>query len=88
MYFRGHNFPEGDAEPKFCLSCGALYHPQMDATCLERPGEKSDIAPEPKRREMACDDADTISRRLAELAKEREPAQEIMPDYGMGDCCG
>lgn len=65
-----HEFPEGD---RFCKWCGALQHPQMTATCLQRAIPKSELMPEPKRRQFSCEDAEVISARLAELLKERFP---------------
>lgn len=72
-----HEFPDqGDENGnRFCVHCGCLWHPQLTATCLQRSIPKSDLAPEPKRREYACDDVDTIAARLEELAKERLPRE-------------
>ena len=67
-----HEFPEGDGN-RFCKHCGALYHGAMTATCLQRAIPTSELRPEPARRQLACDDFDTINARLVELAKERLP---------------
>lgn len=62
-----HEFVEG-----WCLHCGLRENPNAaQYGCLQREIGISDLMPEPKRREYACDDADIISARLIELAKER-----------------
>jgi hypothetical protein len=42
----------------------------VDVSCIDREAEM----PEPTRRKVACEDAEAISARLAELAKERAEA--------------
>lgn len=83
---RQHEFPEGEGN-RWCRFCGCLYHPQMTALCLQRAIPGSELAPEPKRREYACEDATTIAARLVEIAKERLPV-EPEPEMDLGDCCG
>lgn len=85
-----HEFPaESSDGNRFCLHCGGLYHPQMTMTCLQRAIPQSELAPEPKRRQFACEDATVIAARLIELAKERLPIEsgpeQTHMDYG--DCC-
>lgn len=64
-----HEFKEG-----WCVHCGAKEHPQMTATCLSRDVPNTEVMPEPARRIPACEDGDTISRRLAELRAEQQAA--------------
>jgi hypothetical protein len=81
-----------------CIICGAQSWAKLRAqavllgkgdpgvaderACLEREDYAGELRPEPKRREYAVEDADTISARLVELAKERLPADHGDP----GDC--
>lgn len=81
-----HEFPEGEGN-RWCKHCGCLWHAQMTATCLQRAIPAGELAPEPKRRQMACEDATIIAARLIELAKERLPLDPA-PDMDPGDCCG
>lgn len=74
---RQHHFPEGQ---RFCLHCGALYHEQMTATCMERPDPIA--APEAKRRLFAVDDFDAIH--AAREALKPPPAELPLSD----ECCG
>lgn len=62
-----HDFAGG----KFCRWCGAVQHEQMTATCIERAEAEPLLAPEPRRRQMACEDSDAISARIVELQAER-----------------
>lgn len=72
---REHEFPAADGGGRrFCKWCGALSHAQLAATCIDRPDPGAGLAPEPKRRQLACEDADAIAARLAELRREREAA--------------
>lgn len=57
----------------FCRRCGAKRHAEMTATCVGAPVQAA-LAPEPARRIPACEDADAITARLAELAAERRAA--------------
>ena len=83
MSFAEHEFPPADSNGySWCKWCGAPQHPQMALSCLQRETPASEMAPEPKRRTFAVDDADTISARLVELAKERLPVDHNDP----GDC--
>lgn len=93
---REHYFLPPDAGGRqWCKWCGAKFHVQMDATCLERPGQSgSGMMPEPQRRIPACED-DSIAARIAELRKLREEAWNTAdepsppaPDPIYGDCCG
>lgn len=69
---REHSFPPADGSGrKWCLHCGALWHAQMDATCVARAVA---LAPEPARRTYASEDFDAISARIIELKRERETA--------------
>jgi len=44
-----------------------------ERSCIEREDYQSNLRPEPVRRIPACEDSETISARLAELAEERQP---------------
>lgn len=64
-----HEFVDG-----WCLHCGLKENPNATQYgCLQRSILPGDMAPEPKRREFACEDGDAISARIVELAKERLP---------------
>lgn len=68
---RQHEFPPADGSGrKWCLHCGALYHYQMDATCVERPDNPAPI----ERRVSAIDDIDAIHARINELRAEQTAA--------------
>lgn len=70
-----------------CIVCGALSWAKVRANavfkrmvdpgptderqCLEREDHQHDIRPEPARREIACESADAIKKRIDELAAER-----------------
>lgn len=77
----------------YCIACGCpvwslvqrrhsdagLAVPQVDSrTCVDRPDYAGKLSPEPKRRELACEDVETISKRLAEI---RAEAVKTRPDY-------
>jgi len=79
-----HEFPEGE---RFCKHCGALGDNRLTATCLQRAIPVSELCPEPARRQLACEDTDTISVRLVELAKERLPVDVEPGPHDPGDCC-
>lgn len=90
-----HEFPAGDGK-RWCKWCGALWHAEMTATCLERPAEATPVRPAPQRRQLACEDGDAITGRIAELRKAREaawntPAAEAAPaaaaEGEWGGCC-
>jgi hypothetical protein len=58
-----------------CLWCRARYAERTQRSCVER---EDYIDPKQIRRDvgirvLACEDAETITRRLAELAAERQP---------------
>lgn len=69
-----------------CLVCGAMSWAKLRAQavlagktdpgttderqCLEREDYVSDLRPEPKRREYACEQFEEIKRRADEVAKE------------------
>ena len=86
---RAHEFLPADASGRhWCTHCGALYHPEISATCLERAAE---TAPARGRRVAALDDIDAIATRIAELRAERDalltrPDPEA-PDMAFDDCC-
>lgn len=66
---REHEVPVGQ---DFCKHCGAR-RPGPESTCIVRDGVAAEQpCPEPARRVPACDDADAIQRRIAELRKEQE----------------
>ena len=74
---QAHEFVEG-----FCKWCG-IPAPGSNSTCLQREIPKSELAPEPARRQYACEDADTIAARLTELAKERLPEAVTTADFDL-----
>lgn len=78
-----HEFIEG-----WCKWCGLKENPNAHQYgCLQRSIPSSELAPEPRRRQFALEDYDTIGARLAELAKERLPGVPE-PQMDLGDCCG
>ena len=89
MLLAAHEFPEGEGN-RWCKHCGCLWHAHMTATCLQRAIPPGELMPEPKRRQLACEDAETIAARLVELAKERLPADGTLEQMHMdyGECCG
>jgi hypothetical protein len=82
------------AEDGSCTICGtSLVMIAKGYTCIWRdtPDARSaEMAPEPKERKYAVNDAETISARLIELAKERLPveAAELRPEPGHYNECG
>lgn len=81
----------------YCIACGCpvwslvqrrhsdagLAVPQVDTrTCIDRPDYTGKLAPEPKRRVLACEDAETISKRLAEIRAEAVKT-EPEPDFAL-----
>lgn len=76
---------------RWCIFCGAWKTAagmwDENATCRERDNGvgAEEMRPEPRRRIPACEDADTISARLAELQQERAAALNQTPpalDFG------
>ena len=66
-----------------CVFCGARQETtEVDEfgnrvpdsrTCIPREDGINDLRPEPKRRELACEDATIIAARMIEIAQERRP---------------
>lgn len=70
-----HEFAQG-----WCKFCGAKQHdnPLIDErTCLLRETPKSSLAPEPQRRELACEDVSAIHIGIQRLREEAEEADRI-----------
>lgn len=67
----GHPLPGGGCR---CVHCGAPMGNGYTYSCLDRPGPKDGLAPEPARRVFASESYDVISARIAELRREREAA--------------
>lgn len=65
-----HEVPPGSDR---CKWCGAVK-PGPDSTCVPRPDVGPGMMPEPARRVLACEDADSIARRIAELKTEKTAA--------------
>lgn len=86
MNIREHEFVD-----EWCKWCGLKQNENAHQYgCLQRAIPPTELAPEPKRREYACNDVETISARLAELAKERLLMGESAPQKDeLGEyCCG
>lgn len=81
----------------YCIYCGCppwqlvqrrhsdagLAVPQNDTrTCVDRPDYAGKLAPEPKRRVPACEDTETISKRLEEIRAEAVKT-ELAPDFAL-----
>lgn len=72
-----HKYPkEPNSGGRFaCVICGAVQHPQMTATCFDRPTPSGVLMPEPARREYASEAYGAIGARVAELLKERKEVE-------------
>jgi hypothetical protein len=86
---KSHEFLPADTKGRqWCKHCGALYHPAITATCLER---QDATAPASGRRVSALDDIDALAARIAELRAERDTAvaasPEAVPVMPEADCC-
>jgi histone acetyltransferase (RNA polymerase elongator complex component) len=64
--------PKDDKDRLWCVHCGCLFHPQLTATCIERPDP-----PRERRIERAMNDLETIRKRIEQLRKEREDNAKI-----------
>jgi hypothetical protein len=68
-----HEFPEGDDPKRRCKWCGTTHelHDARPQACVPRRGDYGEeMRPEPERRQMAADDADVISARIAEIRRD------------------
>jgi len=68
-----HEYPkEPNSGGQFaCVICGAVKHPQMTATCFDRPTPGNALMPAPARRQYASEAFDAIGARVVELRAER-----------------
>ena len=70
-----HSFPQNDEPSRRCVHCGTTYqlHSTKPQNCVPRRDDGAEkLRREPERRILACEDADTIAGRVAELRKERD----------------
>jgi len=66
---------EATPDGKFCRHCSIVMTQYMSETsCVWRPDAPAAMAPQPKARTRAADDAEAISARIAELRAERTAA--------------
>ena len=73
---------EGDP----CRHCGAV-RPGPESTCIARIATAATgLAPEPKRREIACEDADIIAIRMAQIREAERPMCPLVACRTLYDC--
>lgn len=83
MRINRHEFAGGVGSR--CLVCGSVRRDDSEAGtplgCIDR-----EVRPEPQRRRIACEDADAISRRIAEIKADKVPRCPLFAERKLYDC--